>query len=267
MSFTNSTSALVTKGKKACYDISRSLNSVNCYDLTVFTKLFDSKVQPILSYASELWGMEDLPNIEQVHTLSLKRFLNLSVHSSNTLLYGDTGRYPLHINNNMRCIKYWFKLLGMSPERLARQAYDMLFKMDENGTRNWVTDVRMLLCANGFGYVWLFKSVGNLTSFYKMFKERLCDNFKQNWRSRLLESDNFSFYSSFKSSIVKELFLSDKIFERHLRNALIRFRLGVSQIHCHMYKFNRNNNLLICPICHVENKDECQFCSFVNFNI
>ena len=33
---------------------------------TFFFKIFDSKVQPILLYSSEIWGLERLENIEQI---------------------------------------------------------------------------------------------------------------------------------------------------------------------------------------------------------
>ena len=56
LSFVNSTEPFIVTAKKACCEILRSLNNLNCYNLDVFLRLFDSKVCPILSYASELWG-------------------------------------------------------------------------------------------------------------------------------------------------------------------------------------------------------------------
>ena len=52
----------------------RSLNSVECRDLNVFFKLFDSKIAPILSFSSELWGVYDIEDIEKVHTFAIKRY-------------------------------------------------------------------------------------------------------------------------------------------------------------------------------------------------
>ena len=256
MSFTNSASALVAKAKKACYGITRSLSSITCYDLKIFTKLFDSKVQPILSYACEVWGVQEMPCIEQVHTSSLKRFLRVSVHTSNTLLYGETGRYPLEINHKIRILKYWFRLLQMQHVRLSRQAYDMLERMDERGKRNWVSEIRDLLCKNGFGYVWMYKGVGDTSAFCNIVRERLCDSFKQNWSAKLVNSTNFECYSSFKNVICAELFLYDITFGIHFRNALIRFRLGVSTINCHRYRFYTNRNLFKCPLCNASHEDE-----------
>ena len=60
----------------------------------------------------------------------------------------------------------------------------------------------------------------------------------------------FNFFSSFKSYFSPEQYLTDVSFERKLRNNLARFRLGVSQINLHRYKFYKNNDTLLkCPFC------------------
>ena len=257
LSFTNSVSLLVAKAKQTCYELQKTLNTINCHDINIFTKLFDSKVQPILSYSCEVWGMCDLPNIEQVHTIALKRFLNVSIHASNTIVYGDTGRFPLYINHWIKCIKYWFRLLHMPRERFPRQAYEMLEKLDENGVQTWATNVRNILCKNGFGHVWIFKNVGDINQFCTAFKERLIDNFKQNWHCKLNSHEHLECYRSFKSMIEKEQFLHDNTFNRYTRNILLRFRFGVSDILCHRFRFcNDSTNKLTCPICRTDNENE-----------
>ena len=256
MSFMNSATGLISKAKQSCVQITRALYDIDCCDLGIFTKLFDSKVQPILSYGCELWGLQENINIEQVHTSSLKRFLNVSVHTSNNALYGETSRYPLYITQRVRCVKYWLRLQKMQFNRFPRQAYDMLEKLNDDGVRTWVTEIKELLCTNGFGYVWLFKQVGNLNSFCKVFKDRLQSVFLQNLSSKLELSTHFQCYNSFKSLFHKQTFLSDKSFSRQLRNVLIKFRLGVSQIHCHRYKFSLDVEKRMCPICNVHTEDE-----------
>ena len=256
LSFKNATSPFTAKAKQSCFQITKSLNSLNCYNLNVFMKLFDSKVYPILSYACELWGMKDMPDIEKVHTMSLKRFLNVSVHCSNVTLYAETGRYPLSINHKLRCLKYWFRLLKLDSTRICKQAYEMLLSLSEKGSDNWVTDIKTLLLTNGFGIVWLHKGVGNEKVFLQSMKTRLVDNFKQNWNAKMSVSDNFQCFYSYKSHIAPELFLNDGSFGRMHRNVLIKFRLGVSKLYGHMYKFHKNKSLLKCPFCKNVNEDE-----------
>ena len=73
-------------------------------------------------------GLQEHLPIEQVHTTTLKQFLKVSIHSSNTLLYGETARYPLYINHKIRCVKYWLKLLKMHETRIPK-AYEMMRRM------------------------------------------------------------------------------------------------------------------------------------------
>ena len=60
-----------------------------------FFKIFDSKVQSILLYSSEIWGLQKLENIEKKnHLMACKRFLGVPVRTPNKMVYGDLGRFP-----------------------------------------------------------------------------------------------------------------------------------------------------------------------------
>ena len=72
-------------------EIQRSTRRLSSSDPTVCWKLFDTPVKPILTYAAEIWGFEDVGQIEKVQTFAMKRFLGVPLHSSNKLLYGETG--------------------------------------------------------------------------------------------------------------------------------------------------------------------------------
>ena len=125
LSFVNCTTSFIMKAKKSCIELLKSLDTINCCTLDIFLKLFDSKVLPMLSYGCELWGVQDITRNERVHTFGLKRFLNVSLHCQNYVVYGDTGRYPLYICHKIRVLKYWFRLLKMSKSKICRQAYEM----------------------------------------------------------------------------------------------------------------------------------------------
>ena len=256
MSFNNLTSAFVSKAKKACYEIMSSLKAIDCFDFDVFIKLFDSKVVPILLYASELWGCKPFDEIEKVHLFALKRFLNVSLHCSNSLVYAETGRYPLHICSQLRAVKFWFKLLKLPNDRIVNRAYHMLVNLDADSKTNWVSDIRTILISNGYGYVWLFKSVGCEKTFLFNLKQTLIDCFHQGWHAKVSDSEKYEFYYSFKSMILKEHFLSKVLMPKCFRDVLIKFRLGVSQINSHRYKFDRNKDKLYCPFCDRLNETE-----------
>ena len=47
-------------------EIQKSLRRLSSSDSTVFLKLFDTQIEPILTYAAEVWGLEDVGQIEKV---------------------------------------------------------------------------------------------------------------------------------------------------------------------------------------------------------
>ena len=84
----------------------------------------------------------------------MKRFLGVPLHTSNKMLYGECGRYPLYIKNTVHtCIKYWLKLIALPNARLCKQSYDMLLIQLDKGKENWAYSVKKCLSENGFGIV------------------------------------------------------------------------------------------------------------------
>ena len=249
MSFANASLPLIAKAKKCINDILFSLRSLSCTDLNLFTKLFDSKVFPTLSYGCELWGIFSIEDIERVHMYALKRFLNVSLHCSNNIVYSETGRYPLSINHNLRSVKYWLKIKHYPMNRFVRQSYECLLNLSLKGDRNWVSSIQELLCVNGYGYVWLAGEVGNKALFFTRLKQTLIDNFIQNWNFKMSNDVKCSFYYGFKPIIERETYLTNVNLKLYLRNVLLKFRIGVSEINSHRHKFSKNEMLRQCPFC------------------
>ena len=54
----------------------------------VFIKLFDTQVQPIVQYGSELWGLNKAAiECESIHTFALKKYLGVNRRTPNDLVY------------------------------------------------------------------------------------------------------------------------------------------------------------------------------------
>ena len=115
------------------------------YQKCALKKIFDTQVQPVIPYSAEIWGLHRLSNVERVHTFARKCYLNVPLKVPNKFVYGETGRYPLYVNSAVRCIRYWLRILKLDPARLPKQAYTMLFNMDERGKNCWATSVRNIL--------------------------------------------------------------------------------------------------------------------------
>ena len=154
---------------------------------------------PGLPSGAEIWCQEDdycyqeEKKKQQQHLLALKRFLGVSQRTPNNMTHGVTARYPVYINAYVRTVRYWLKITRMCETRLPYKAYLMLVHLDEQGTTNWVTKVRLTLIRFGSGYVWQNKGVQAISMFMRCFRQRLTDTRWQDWKSRIDASDRFTF--------------------------------------------------------------------------
>ena len=149
------------KAKRGVIEILKTMTKLKSTDFWLFWKLFDSQIEPILTYGAELWGIYLNREMEKVHTFAMKRFLNVPIGASNTMLYGETGRYPLSTKTKVKCIKYWLRLVRLPLSRFFRQAYEMMIQQRERyDKKNWACFVKKLLAEQGFGIVWMCQGVG-----------------------------------------------------------------------------------------------------------
>ena len=61
----------------------------------------------------------------------------------------------------------------MPERRYVKLSYDMLVYYDRLGYKNWVTDVRLNLYTNGFGYLWEAQKNFNRKYFLSEYEQRL----------------------------------------------------------------------------------------------
>ena len=165
---------------------------------SVFVKLFDAQIVPSLLYAAEIWGHRENKQIEKVHLYACKLFINVPTVTPNDMVYGVLDRYPLYIEAAAKCIQYWFRVLKQPASRHSEMAYQSLLTLHEQGHENWVTFVKSLLCKCDYGFVWLFGGVGDEKLSLRDFKERLRQNFTQDWFSHLSQSTRLEMYHCFK---------------------------------------------------------------------
>ena len=198
LSFNLGTAELVTKAKRALQILFKAFQACKGMTQATFFRIFDSKVQSILFYSSELWGFQRLDNLEKVHLLACKRFLGVPLKTPNKIVYGELGRYPIYISTSIRCIKYWFKILKMPDHRLPKQAYKMMLTQDDNGKKCWVSHIKELLSKAGFYYVWVNQGTVNINAFIKKIKQRLIDQFRQEWIAAIRDKERYALYRNIK---------------------------------------------------------------------
>lgn len=250
-----------SKAKGKVVDILKTMWALGNLNSKLFFQLFDAQVKPMLLYASEVWGLLKPNIIEKVHMFACKRLLSVSDKTSNNMVYGETGRYPLFIDASVATIRYWLRLISMPDNRIPKQTMQMLLnKLNANDFRrgnNWVENVKDCLESHGFGNVWANRGIENEAAFLRNLKQKMIDKFKADWFATLCGSDRFSIYRLFKFDFGLEPYLNNVTVKR-FRDALIRFRLGINDLGINK-RFQGANVCRDCPFCPKVLEDECHF--------
>ena len=97
MTFSNAVDETANKARKGVIDILRTLWRLGALSATIFLKMFDDQMKPMLLNDSEIWGLKEYRSVEMVHTFALKKLLNVSPRTPKDMVYGETGRFPLYI--------------------------------------------------------------------------------------------------------------------------------------------------------------------------
>ena len=189
----------------------------------VLFEIFDTVVVPTATYASEIWGYKIHNSIENAQLKFCRQLLGVGSHTPNVAVLGECGQFPLFVTYYSKCVKYYLKLVSMEPGELPKSAYNMALVLCEAGKNNWVSYVKNLLFRYGFGFAFENQGVGNQKQFLCMFKQRLKDNYVQEWYSSTNETSKLKHYCQYKSSFEMEKYLS-VIDIRKYKIALAKFR-------------------------------------------
>ena len=248
--------SLSMKGKTAVVQAMRPLKRLKCLSPNVIFQVFDVQIQPILLYGAEIWGASKCEEIEKIHLYMLKSFLNVPSRTPNLMIYGDTGRYPLYVQAILRCVKYWLRILGMDSKRYPKKVYEMMIHTN-NSNDCWAKRIKNILCDYYFEDVWREQRVPCENAFLKELKHRLVCRYAECWSTALYTSRRYSFFRMFKYIHGFEQYLLD-LDKPVFRNLYVQFRLGVSEICMHRYRYSETTTYL-CPSCNESDEDEVHF--------
>ena len=196
-SFRQAQCTLAGQALKAIFQMDKYLYKFTDVSVSHRLDLFDKLVSPILNYASEVWGFNQGDAIEKIHMQFCKRVLCVKKTTQNDFIYGELGRVSFKTIRCQNIIKYWLKLIRSDSNKYVSKIYHLLKNESETMPHkvNWCSLVRDLLNSLGFNDAWLMQSVGDETLFLISVKQRLNDNFIQNWHSRLEASSRAIFYN------------------------------------------------------------------------
>ena len=165
---------------------------------------------------------------------------------------GELGRYPITHTAHAFAIKYWLRLCSGTSNTLLNEAYNVcLHKQYE-----YIQCIQHLLCENGFGDVWLNPNSVNKDNFHKKFKQRLNDQYIQDWNSKLENSNRFQTLQVLHSDYRIENYI-DKIKNPDMRQIYTRLRIDLNCLTTSKTQVGLQREC--CPFCNIEPEDVGHF--------
>jgi len=158
---------LMEKARKAYFKIKKTIGLNN--PCRLLEKLFDSLVTPILTYGSEVWGVDstfkDSDPFEKLHIKFIKEILGIHCKASNDGCRTELSRTPLKS-------KILFSIFNFMNHIISSKntlVYDIYIKSRE--TNPWVEKVKNLL--NGLGHSYSINNINSIKLNLNTIKQRI----------------------------------------------------------------------------------------------
>ena len=245
-SFLNCRKHIVEQAKKAMHLLFCRINNLYLpVDLQL--QLFDHTVLPILTYACEIWGFENLDIIETVHTEFLRKITKSRKSTPLYMLYAELGRVPLEITIKTRIVSFWNKLICGKFTKISFLLYQFLRNYDQHDSK-WITCVKNILSSVGRNDIWEYQNELNDGNCKDIVKQILIDQFQQKWHENLSESSKGIAYYSFKDRIALESYFTT--LPKHLVLNMVRFRTSNHRLPIETGRwYDIDLDERICPLC------------------
>ena len=81
---------------------------------------------------------------------------------------------------------------------LPKSAYNMLYNLCESGKKDLVSMIKDILFRYGFGVTFVNKGVENFNKFMSQFRQRVKDNFLQEWQNDIQSLSKLDHYQKYK---------------------------------------------------------------------
>ena len=203
--------------------------------------LFDRLVVPILLYGCEIWGYEDLHQIEKLHTQFCKQMLRLNKTTAHCMVLGELGRFDLCKIVQERMLNFWLRTITGKEFKLSTIACNILKILSDSDIYSspWILKIKQVLNSLGMSNLWYEYEKIDKNWFKMNIKLKLSDILRQKWWETIQERPVCINYRIFKTDLKLESYIL-KIPDPY-RTALTKFRCGNHRLPVVTGRFNGIN--------------------------
>lgn len=130
-------------------------------------QMFDTMIEPIISYSSDVLGIENVDIVNKFQLKFLKYTLNLKQSTTNCMIHSNLGIIPLSTCIKSRIINFWCQVVNSKEDKiciiLCRTSLLLYGKM--HISCSWISYVHDNLNKLGLSNFWLDQKTITLCSF------------------------------------------------------------------------------------------------------
>jgi hypothetical protein len=204
-SFATTRKHLIDQAKKAMHIMYTKIRNLDL-PIDLQLKLFDHTILPILTYGSDIWGFENLNDIEKVHNDFLRKITKTRKSTPLYMLYAELGRFPISIIVKSRMIGFWNRLITGKRNKLSYLLYQFILKHMQDF--KWLNSIKNTLITVGRLDIFIAQDTLNHKSLNTLTKRILIDQFKQSWHTDVHKTNKGKAYYSFKTNTDFEHYLT-----------------------------------------------------------
>ena len=265
-SFKNAMKKQIIQSRKAMYSL---LNKTRILGLSVdiVIELFNVCIVPILLYGAEIWGYENVNELEIFHKQFLRIILKAHKFTPNPMLYGETGTFDLRTVIDSRLVNFWAKLRNCHSGKISSIMCDFVSKLsssssdldntiDSEDSRigfRWCKRIEIVLKNTGFPDIFQNPSLFNNDTKNNIAK-RLKENFIKKWCESVISNSQCNTYKEFKNVHGIEKYLT--VLDYSHRISLSNFRMRVHNLPITKNRFAREKEIRSSNI-----GTECELCN------
>ena len=246
-------------------------------NISVYTKLVETMVEPVLFFCSGIWGHTNFSEIESVLNKAGRYFLGVTKHCSNVSSRGDLGWNSCEVKQRVETVRLWCRLKNMPEHRIIRRIHERSLPK----SRTWERKMQKFSETHNIEELMLTENP-NKTVCISTVRDILTEKDNTKWYQKLMSNGNaengnkLRTYRQYKSVFKTEHYVKCNMDRGH-RRVLAKFRSCNLPLAIETGRYNRPKTPVserLCNYCHMDSiEDEthflvdCEFYSDLRFNL
>ena len=257
--FKHNVDYLNNRAKKAIFGIQKKLKHIASIPPTHMFYLYETLIQPILLYGSDIWGAtpQCTKDIDNVFLWFVRCVLGIKATTCNIITIGESGIIPPHVKCHENVILNFIRLNFISKGSVVKTVFNELELLHNNGIHCWYTQVLDLCKKYDIDPMVYSYNTCTKTDIRRIIRSQYITSWKSDLQDRC-KYPILRLYNNIKSNFGRENYLS-LIKNNKYRIAMSRFRAS-----SHTLEIERGRYTIpITPIgnrlCHICNVVEDEF--------